>query len=85
MEQTAESYSIRVPETVLGAMQGRRNPIFPRGHKYLYAIAGRWRRQRSHECDRGAITRQAKVGVRAGRANLSDQSFDDCESRARRG
>ena len=39
MEQTAESYSIGVPETVLDVMQGRRDPIFPRGLKYLYVIA----------------------------------------------
>ena len=41
MEQTAESYSIRVPETVLGVMQGRLDPISLRGHKYLYSIAAR--------------------------------------------
>ena len=36
MEQTAESYSIRVPETVLGVMQGVSTL---RGRKYLYAIS----------------------------------------------
>ena len=38
MEQTTESYSIGVPETVLGVMQGRLDPISLRGHKFLYAI-----------------------------------------------
>jgi hypothetical protein len=53
MEQTAESYSIGVPETVLGVMQERRDPIFLRGHKCLYAIAA----QASHVSTHTAAAR----------------------------